>query len=224
MKPSREYIIERFSYFNSLCFADGLVMPRLELSKSRRTLGTLSYKRRRKLLSGWENYDFTLRISTLIDMEQCVVDDTLLHEMIHLYILSNNLEDSSSHGKLFRSMMKDINSRFGRNITVSHRRSEREIEADNQIREHIVCVSSLNDSETFVTVSNKSALFSLWRSLERLPGLQEQRWYYTLDPYFNRYPRSRTVKLYRVDDPSELQAALQNSSTLVKRGNQIVIE
>lgn len=224
MKPTREYIIERFSYFNKLCFAGRLTMPRIELSRSRRKLGQLEYKRRRKTFGGWENYDFTLRLSTLIDMEQSVVDDTLIHEMIHLYILSNNLEDSSSHGQLFRRMMEEINSRYGRHISISHRRSEQENEADEELREHIVCVSTFKDSRLCVTVSTKTALFSLWREMERLDCIREHKWYYTIDPYFNRYPRSRTLKFYKVDDPEALRNALETAGVLVKKGNQIMIE
>lgn len=79
-----------------------------------------TFKRRRLLGGGMENYDFKLQISTQIDLSECELEDTIIHEMIHYYIGVHQWRDTSAHGRLFRQMMNDINERFGRQVTVSH--------------------------------------------------------------------------------------------------------
>ena len=66
-------------------------------------------------------------------MDERLLEDTIIHEMIHYHILSNQLQDTSAHGKLFRKMMDDINARFGRNVTISHKPTEEEREKDREI-------------------------------------------------------------------------------------------
>jgi len=59
----------------------------------------------------WHYFGFVFRISTVIDLPEREVEDTILHEMIHYYILSNQMQDTSAHGEIFMRMMKDINVR-----------------------------------------------------------------------------------------------------------------
>ncbi len=46
------------------------------------------------------------------DLTQPEIDDTLVHEMIHQYIYQNNINDSNTHGKVFRELMERINEVF----------------------------------------------------------------------------------------------------------------
>lgn len=49
------------------------------------------------------------------------IDDTLVHEMIHQYIIQNGLKDTSPHGLIFKEFMRRINEAFPDdvNITIS---------------------------------------------------------------------------------------------------------
>ena len=121
-----EYLRIRFDHLNAMCFGYSLKPVRIELMRSRTQLGQLRYMRRKKLFGGWRYDDFTLRITSVVDMDEALLEDTLLHEMIHYSILSSQKQDTSAHGVLFRQMMEEINTRFGRHITISHRKSEEE--------------------------------------------------------------------------------------------------
>lgn len=201
MIATREYIQRKFDEYNALCFEGKLAPLPIRLNRSRRTLGMIRYSKRPKGLfrSGWEYYDFTFCISTLIDRPEEVVEDTILHEMIHYYILSNQLQDTSAHGELFRRMMTHINRTYHRHISITHRSTQTELEADTQVRQHILCVSRMQDGMVGLTIVMPSRYGWMKRNMPLFPGLVEQRWYVSKDSFFNRYPRSKTCKMYRID-------------------------
>jgi len=125
MTPSRENIEEWFAQFNAEMFDGALPVVPIKLSKARTFLGKLQYKYVRGLFGRVLGYsDFVIRISLYYDLSETEFQDTLIHEMVHLHILTNRIKDTSTHGKVFRSMMKDINSRFGRHITISYRNAK----------------------------------------------------------------------------------------------------
>jgi hypothetical protein len=185
-------------------------------------LGQLGFKRKRPLFGKTQYYDFVLRISTRLEQTEEEIIDTLLHEMIHLYIASHQLKDSSSHGKIFRQMMNDLNQRFGRHITISHRKTKDELNQDTQRRQHLVCVSTLASGERGITIAAKSRLLLLWDQIPRIPEIVSQTWYVSYDPYFNRFPRALTPKVYRIS-PSDLDLHLKAARPLVRQGRKIFI-
>ena len=107
-----------FRQFNADYFGDELPVPHIALSKARTRLGTMSYRRVRKLLR-WTYTDFTIRISTYYECSEREYQETLLHEMIHYYIAYKNISDTSSHGKVFRQIMQQLNNEHGWNITIT---------------------------------------------------------------------------------------------------------
>lgn len=52
-------------------------------------VGMCTFKRRRLLGGGMENYDFKLQISTQIDLSECELEDAIIHEMTLLYRCSS---------------------------------------------------------------------------------------------------------------------------------------
>lgn len=122
MIPTIEYIQVRFDEFNVLFFNGSLPPLPIKLSNARSFLGKLCYKKQRRWLFGeYYNSNFVLRINTRMDLPQELVDDTILHEMIHYYIAVNQLRDARTHGPLFRREMKRINETGGRHISISYR-------------------------------------------------------------------------------------------------------
>ena len=116
------YIQSRFDEYNTRFFAGTLPPIRIKLSNARTFLGKVTFTRRRSWLFGpLRNENFVLRINTRFDLPEDLICDTILHEMIHYYIAYNQLRDTSTHGKLFRSEMKRINAEGNRHITISYR-------------------------------------------------------------------------------------------------------
>lgn len=223
MKVTVAYLEGKFDELNRLCF--GGVLPRvtIRLSKARSFLGQLGYKRRRTLFGKLQYEDFILRISTHLEQTEEEITDTLLHEMIHLYIATNHLKDTSAHGKIFRKIMKDLNQQFHRHIIISHRRTKEEQNQDTQRRQHLICVSAFASGEWGITLAARSRLFMLWDTLPLIPQIKSVTWYMSYNPYFNRYPRALTPKVYRIDAET-LDLQLKDARPLVRQGNRIFVK
>ena len=163
------------------------------------------------------------RISQRRDLPEAEVEDAILHEMIHLDIMSSQQRDTSAHGRLFRAKMDDLNRRFGRHITISHRLTDAEREQDRERRRHLVCVSRLKSGRWGVTLAAHTRLYDLWAQMDRVPEIVSHSWFLSTDPFFNRFPRSRTPKVYYAPE-EDLMNHLRDARRLVKVGRYIQTE
>ena len=214
MIPTVQYLEERFDTFNRMCFDGALPRIPIKLSRARSVIGRLLYRpvrARRGRIVGRE--DFLIRISTRFDLPEAEVEDTLIHEMIHYWIAWKGLRDSSSHGRVFRAMMQEINRKYGRHLTVSHKTTPAELDRDTRIREHLLCVSTLSDGRTAVTVCNPKSAPAIRRVFRLAAAVRTQAWFRSLDPWFNRFPRCRSPKLFPVD-PDVLRPHLEGALPL----------
>ena len=214
MIPTVEYLEERFGTFNELCFDGALPRIPIKLSNARSFVGRLQYRPVRD----WRGRvvrkeDFLLRISTRFDLPEAEIEDTLIHEMIHYWIALEGLKDSSTHGKIFRAKMKEINEKHGRHLTISHRTSPEELDRDTRVSQHYFCVSKLADGRTAITVAASTCVSRIRRAFRWSSTIRSQAWYSSTDPWFNRFPRCRTPKLFPVD-PATLQTHLENAEAL----------
>jgi len=199
MKATVEYVQRKFTEFNDLCFGGSLPAVPIRLSNAKTFMGKLAYKRRRTLFGKVEAYDYQLRINTRIDMSEAELEDTIIHEMIHYYILVNGIKDSSSHGKVFRSMMAQINSKHGRHITISHKLSEaQKVEAAGAPRWNLIALVYFKDGRMGFKVLPKTqrALNIYKRSMSRVREVSKVEFYWSKDTFFNNYPRSTALKVY----------------------------
>lgn len=200
MTPSVEYLEERFDTFNELCFGGALPRIPIKVSNARTFVGRLQYRPVRD----WRGRvvrreDFVLRISRRFDLPEAEIEDTLIHEMIHYWIALEGLKDTSTHGQLFRAKMKEINAQYGRHLTISHKTTPEEFDRDTRVRDHWFCVSQLADGRTALTVAAQSRIARIKRAFRWSPTVRSQTWYHSTDPWFNRFPRCRTPKLFPVD-------------------------
>ncbi len=222
MIATQDYVERKFREFNELIFNSTLPPLPVRLSKARTFLGQLRYRRKRKFFGGWKYDSFQLVISNRRDMDESLLEDTIIHEMIHYSILSSQLQDTSAHGKIFRGMMHDINTCYGRNISISHTPTAEEKEKDIEKRKHFICVSHFTDGRVGITLAAKSRLFLLWDAMSCFPQVEQCQWYLSTDPFFNRFRRSITPKVYRVDR-EELALHLGDALPLVREGKSIKV-
>lgn len=217
MKATLPYLRERFEHFNHLCFGGMLTMPVFQLTTAKSYIGQVRFHNRRRPDGTWEKYDFSLNFSRRFDLPEEDLDDIIIHEMIHYFIDTQNLHDTSTHGRLFRKMMNEINSRYQRHISVSY--PNREIfDTDTLQRPAVICVSHL-DNGTGITVCSSSRILHIARNLPLRYHLLSTSWYYTTDPYFNRFPHSREPIIYHIEE-SDLQHHLINAIPLQFDGHK----
>lgn len=203
MKPTEEFVEERFRHFNALCFGGILPEVPVVLTSVKSYIGMCSYRKRRIGRGRYEYYDFKFRINTRIDLSESEWEDIILHEMIHYYIALNGLQDSSAHGPLFRKMMRFINGTYGRHITVTQRTSavQREQLTGTKARERVVAMVSFRDGRTGLKVlpSDKRAVAAYRRGILRSPRIESVEFYLVKDAWFNRYPCSRALNVIYCD-------------------------
>ena len=200
MKPTVQYIEARFDEFNSLIFGGALPKIPVLLSNAVSYVGLCTFKTRRRLFGKPEYYGFRLRISTRFDLPETEVDDTVIHEMIHYYIKLNGIKDTSAHGKVFRQMMDDINSRYGRHITVSHRstKEQREAALDKRPRWRVVAIVSFSDGRQGLKLLPPipKRVTAYHRAVIANPQVSGIDYYMENDPWFNRYPTSSAFNVF----------------------------
>lgn len=211
MRVDLRFLRERFEYFNRLCFDSKLPTVCLRISSSLRTLGTLRHPRYHS--SALRPTDITLSISNRLDLEQNIIEDTIIHEMIHLYIFWFGIKDTSAHGQEFKKIMTGINRRHGRRITITHRGNDEEKKTDRIRKPRLVIISTLNTGERYVTVCSPRYSLSIYAALKKSPLIKSLTAMASYDTVFSNYPSSKTPKIYRIEE-SKLNNAMERAVIL----------
>ena len=210
MIPTEAYIRSRFDAYNAQFFGGELPPLPIRLSHAKGFLGKVCFTRRRQgLFGGYKNTDFVLRINVRIDLPEEVVEDTILHEMIHYYIAVNQWKDSSTHGQLFRREMARINREGNRHITITHRLNDAERHQAVLHKGRVVAVVRFEDGKTGVKIVPKQIRHILaWeRQARRHFPIETIEWYYTDNEHFSTYPSSMALRIYLENEPLPLSDA-----------------
>ena len=202
MKPTLQYVQDKFSEYNQQYFNGKLPELPIELSDAKGFIGVCRYKKRQLEDGSVELYDFRLSINTRIDLPEEEIEDTIIHEMIHYFIGINRLEDSSSHGPMFHHLMKSINEKYGRHITISHKSTKEEVEQaiDKRAKWHIIAVVTFFGGRKGVKVLPRIIERVLYyrKGVINTPGVESVEFYLCNDPFFNRYPTSTALKAHDI--------------------------
>lgn len=217
MIATHEYVKEKFGEFNRLIFGGKLPTLPICMSNARTFLGACTYKRKKNWLGKTVLYDFKLKISKRLDLPENEIEDIIIHEMIHYYIAINKMKDSSAHGSLFRQMMNDINTKYGRHITISHKMTSEQhlASADKTEKWHVVAVVSMKNGKTGVKVlpRTKSGIAKYHNGVMKSGEVDEVKLYICKDAYFNRFPTSSALRVY-YPPLEDLSEHLKDAQTL----------
>ncbi len=214
MKPTVEYIQTHFDAYNRQFFGGQLPTLPIKLSHAKGFLGKVTFVRKRQgLFGGYRNEDFLLRINVRIDLPEELVQDTILHEMIHYYIAVNQLRDSSTHGRLFRAEMARINAEGNRHITISHRLNEEQRAQARIHKVRAVAIVHFSDGKTGVKVVPKQEKhIRYWHRMAQRRFLIERiEWYLSDDPYFAQFPSSIALKIFLINNPEDIPQGIPYS-------------
>lgn len=225
MKVTIPYIEKKFEEFNQLMFAGRLPKLPIELSNAKTFIGMCVYKKRKLPNGEFEKYDFRLRINTRIDLSEAVIEDTIIHEMIHYFIDFNKLEDSSAHGPVFQHIMNTINEKFGRNLTIAHKASKAEQEQLYDTRKlwHVVAIIYFKDGKTGVKVLPRIEykIVDFCSRLMEWQIVSAYQLYMTNNPFFNRFPTSTALRISPICQ-DELKNQLESAEELTLNNNHVV--
>ena len=224
MVPDLKFVNKTFHTYNSVIFGSELPEPKFSLTKARTFRGKLLYKLKRGF-TGQKATDFELRISLSFDLSEFEWEDVVIHEMIHLYIASKGIKDSSSHGPEFKKLMHAINRKHNRKITVSVKSTaEKSVSqnADMRIKAHYICIALFRDGRVGVAPVAKTRIFNLWNIKKFFPDIISIKWIGSTDPYFNSFPHVQSPKLYIVKK-EDILSHLKGAQPLEKTGNLIKV-
>ena len=229
MKATIPYIEGKFDEFNKLIFGGRLPRIPVRLSNAKTFVGQCCYKVRRLADGGKQCYDFVLRFNTRIELPEREIEDTIIHEMIHYHIALNNIKDASTHGPVFRRIMNDVNRKYGRNVSVSHKTTDEQKEQliDKKSHWHVVAFVRLNDGRVGLKVIPRvlPRILSYYNTVTSSPEVKDVRLYMSANPFFNRFPNSSSPRVHIIDGDAlahELRYAepLECDGRTVKRGRR----
>ena len=200
MKADVAYVQDRFREFNVRMFDGKLPEPPMTITNAKTYFGVCAFRKHRKWHGKLEYSDFKIRISRRFDLPQEEIDDTIIHEMIHYWIGLFSPADMPGHSPLFRKMMADINTRYNRHISVSHRLSKEQQEQaiDHRPKKHIVASVVLKDGRTGIKVipCMERHIRRYRRGMMASGKVSSIEFYQTTDPFFNRFPSSSAFTVY----------------------------
>lgn len=222
MRPTLKYIQKKFEYFNNLCFDGKLKMPPIRLTLRYATMGCTKYK---LLIDNEGNTKFTdlsIEISIRRDLPEEEYIDTIVHEMIHYYILSNNLRDTSPHGILFKTKMTEIMQKYGIRITIAFEPSDEEM-VKSITHPRYVCVIDFKDERTGLAVVAKNKIFQFWDAILESDEVRGVKWYVSDRAIFEKYHTYVSLGC-NIVDADKIQHYLTGAIELERYGNVIKIK
>lgn len=199
MRATLEFLENRFDIYNKDIFGNILPKPLLHISSARSFMGQFKAERNFRF-SARSREVYHLTLSDTYDLEESVLEDIMIHEMIHFYIYYKKIKDSSSHGKHFKKLMTDINRRYGRHITVSHRCTQKELDSDVTKSHSIICLCTMTDGRKLMCRVSQSKVFEIHRAFQDWDKVEKEDWYWVYGTYFNRYRRVLTPRLFPVEE------------------------
>lgn len=209
MRPTADFLKERFGEFNQTFFGDALPPIPILLSDVKSYAGMYVHHRR---TSGVTRL---IKINVRMDLPSEVYEDTLLHEMIHYAIDLSGKRDDAPHGTLFRQMMQMINEKGDRHISISHSLPRGTTDhIDRRPRWHIVAVlTTAKGPMVKVLPRIAQRIRRYYDAVIESPEISEICLFSTRNPYFNRFPVSGAFTAYVVDK-EKLMSELSDADPL----------
>lgn len=220
IKPDLKFLINSFHHFNKLIFSNELPTPDFRMSSARTFGGQFKWTNKYNPATKKINPTaFRIVLSNFQSRPRQVVEDIIIHEMIHFFITYKGLRDSSPHGRIFRHYMNHINSKLGRHITISMRgrqsaekpsdalciENNRNIPAEHSAptvgkpEKSYICLAEMTDGKTLIARFAVTMILQIDREIRTWDKVCSHSWYYSTDSCFSILPRCRSLKLYTPD-------------------------
>lgn len=180
-----------FSEFNAMYFGGCLPVPAISTGMSKTRLGSMSWRSGRRIFR--RVTDYSIRISNYYDADEMTFKSVLLHEMIHLYIVSAGLRDTSAHGLIFREQMRRINS-YGWKVSVTAKMQGVAVSRPARRRARVVLAAVTSGGKCIFSVVSPRYVVRIDRVMRDSRDVSSYSWHISTDDYFAAYPVVRTPK------------------------------
>ena len=192
MKLTINYIESAFNKYNVLYFNGVLKRPSFKITNSKCRLGTLATK-----ISPFGTKVHTLSVSKYYDRTEKQYDNTIIHEMIHLYISQMNIIDNGSHGRVFKQHCARIN-KYGWNLSrttdasdwkLSDEAQKKETNRLSKVSYNIIVYKEPSGTQFVVRVS-KGNVLTFYNHIKYVCKL-ECKFFKSNDVIFDKLPSCR---------------------------------
>lgn len=148
------------------------------------------------------------------------VNSVLVHEMIHQYIIQNDMPDTSSHGYLFKTMMTAINNLYKEHLEIKIR-GESMISPESKAGDKYYTLLIMEEADSFfcgvVSQSRVSYFNRLIKNHFEAMKLRSFSWALSNDVFFSHFRRS-TMKLTGVRRPlGELETFIKEHLIVIAK-------
>lgn len=228
MKATIDYVKRKFQEFNHEMFGGRLPEVPVELCDSKSYLGQLCCRHHEHPGGKLRYTDFRLRISIRFDLEESVLDDVIIHEMIHYFIFVNQLIDTAPHGHIFKAVMDSINANHGRKISVSHHTyptASSTTPKYTQKKWRTIATIHTIDGKVYIKIlpSKADRIKEFYDKISRVHEVKSVELFMHNNPFFGRYPSSVALRLYPIE-PEVLKQHLEGGRRLAFEHGTIVIK
>ena len=179
MTLTTSFIAENFDRFNKAYFNGTLQTPDFEVIHRKSRLGEYHWK------YGFNGslIESVIRISDMIDRTETDYQNTIIHEMIHLYIRQNRIKDTRPHhGRVFNSIADRINIEGGWHIARTDSVAGCGLSDKSEVRKYIIaCFKRGESGKYFRFCINPKYLEYYKRKFDRYPSHYRDVFVYTSD-------------------------------------------
>ena len=201
MALTLDFIREQFNVINRKHFNNELLTPRFEITHVKSYLGQYHWE-----YSDDERIfcDSVIRISDMFDRTDEDITNTLVHEMIHLYIRQNKIKDTRPHhGRVFYSIADRLNREGGFHIARTDSIDGCGLR-DKSKKEtyYIACFKSRGSGKCFQFAINKNYLKYYFKRFETFSSYYQNAFVFTStdDKKYAHYTKCRkSVSGYYID-------------------------
>lgn len=218
MRPTLQYVEEKFDYYNNLCFGGQLPRPLIKLTQRRESIGRTNMSQR--CIDGKYIRNASIEISIRYDYPEVEYIDTIVHEMIHYYMWMNNIDEESAHGPKFRAIMNEITQKYGIRITIQCDESEEAMIARVTDQNRYICVITDTNDDMALAIVIRDKIFQYWDIVPQLPNIKGVKWYVSNRAIFAQFPARIKPYFIRLE-PTKIQDYLFGAAELERIDNVI---